>query len=339
MKRYIAVDSGKYATKVAVYDENTDKTSVFKFRTKISDGSFADDAVESATVISEYEGRTYKVGNGAIKEAELNTSKTSEIHKICTLTAIAMCTSSNEVDEVYVAAGIPVKEWENVEKRNEYKAYIFPQGDITVKLMNDKQEVTEKTFRIVSRHVYPETQGALFLDDVFPVSDETVAVVDIGNLNVNGTCWNHREIDRIYSLTDELGGSILISGLSQELSAEFSRCDENYVARVLKQPLENRKLIPNKTNHEVEEKSKVMIDRYLKDFVGLIKRRCDSKHWSLDYMTLVFIGGTSKILTKEIKEVFGEEVVIPEKPEFANVLGFLRIMCGKVMNKMIKIDG
>ncbi len=77
-------------------------------------------------------------GNGAVKEAELNTSKTSEIHKICTLTAIAMCVSKDEVDEVCVAAGIPVKEWENVEKRAEYKAYIFPKGEISLKIMDSQ---------------------------------------------------------------------------------------------------------------------------------------------------------------------------------------------------------
>lgn len=338
MERYIAVDSGKYATKMAVYDTKEDKTIVHKFRTKMSQGNFEDDALETATVIVGYEDNVYKIGNGAIKEAELNTSKTSEIHKICTLTAIAMCVSSDEIDNVHVAAGIPVKEWENVDKRNEYKAFVFPEGDITIKIMDSDNKPIEKTFRIVSRHVYPETQGALFMDNVFPLTNETVAVVDIGNLNINGTCWNRREIDRQYSLTDELGGSILIGGLSQELSAEFSRCDENYVARVLRQPLENRKLIPNRHNPEVEEKSKEMITAYLKDFVGLIKRRCDSKHWSLDYMTIVFIGGTSSVLINEIKEVFGEEVIIPTKPEYANVLGFLRIMCGKVLDKMIPLE-
>lgn len=338
MERFIAVDSGKYATKVASYDADADKTSVFKFRTKMSPGDFGDDALETATVIAEYEGNVYKIGNGAIKEAELNTSKTSQIHKICTLTAIAMCVSSDCVDEVHVAAGVPVKEWENVKKRNEYKTFIFPEGDITIKIMDNNNKPVEKTFRVVSRHVYPETQGALFMDNVFPLSNDTVAIIDIGNLNINGTCWNHREIDRQYSLTDELGGSILIGGLSQTLSAEFSRCDENYVARVLKQPLENRKLVPNKHNPEIEERSKEIITNYLKDFVGLIKRRCDSKHWSLDYMTIVFIGGTSSVLINEIKEVFGEEVVIPEKPEYANVMGFLRVMCGKVLDKMIPLD-
>lgn len=203
--------------------------------------------------------------------------------------------------------------------------------------MDSQLNPITKTFKIVSRHVYPETMGALYLDNVVENSNDAVAIIDLGNLNVNGTYWNRRELDRQYSFTDELGGSILISGLSQELSAEFSRCDENYVAKVLKQPLEHRMLVPNKPNPEIEKRSKEMITEYLIDFVNLIKRRCDAKHWSLDFMTLVFIGGTSKILVNEIKNVFGEETVIPDDPEYANVVGFLRIMCGKVLHKMIQI--
>lgn len=338
MERYIAVDSGKYATKVAVYDAKSKSVGMYKFRTKIGDGSFLDDALEASTVIMSYNGKTYKVGNGALQEAELSTSKATEIHRLCTLTAIAMNVSDNEVDEVHAAVGIPIKEWENVDKRIEYKQYILPEGEVEVKIMV-KNETTPvvKRFKIVSRHIYPESQGALFLKKIAPLNNGTVAVLDIGNLNINCSCWNRRELDRKFSLTDELGGNILISGLSQELSAAFSRCDENYVARVLKMPFDERRLIPNRPNTDIEEKSKELIDEYMLNHVRQIKRRCDSKHWSLDFMDLVFIGGTSELLAHEIREVFGPDVYIPNMPEFANVAGFLRVMCAKLTNEIIAI--
>lgn len=338
MERFIAIDSGKYATKIATYDDKEDKVVVGKFRTKISPGNFLDDALETSTVIAEYDGKIFKIGNGALQEAELNTSKASEIHKISVLTAIAMNVSDNEVDDVHAAIGIPVKEWENVEKRNEYKHYILPDEMVEMKIMlKSETEPITKRFRIVSKHVYPESQGALFLKSVAPYSNDTVGVIDIGNLNINGTCWTMRELDRQYSLTDELGGNILISGLSQELSAAFSRCDENYVAKVLKQPKDKRMLVPNRPNPEIESSSKALIDEYLINHIKQIKRRCDSKHWSLDFMTLVFIGGTSDLLVNEIKSVFGDDVIIPNKPEYANVAGFLRVMCSKILNKVIEL--
>ena len=338
MERYISVDSGKFATKLGVYNPQKEDTKTFQFCTKIGDGSFEDDSLERNTMIVEIDGNTYKIGNGATTQAELETSKQSEIHKICTLTAIAMCTSKDEVDDVHIAIGIPVKEWEVVQKRNEYKAYMLPEGEITVLIKTKaEEEPVKKTFRIVSRYAFPESMGALYLDRMAEYSDSTVAVIDIGNLNVNGTVWNSLEIDKDYSLTDELGGNILINGLSQELSAEFGRCDEKYVTKVLMQPIEDRKLKPNRPNPDVEKRSKEMIDKYLIEHVKLIRRRCDAKHWSLDFMKLMFIGGTSRLLKNEIIQVFGDEVYIPERAEYANVIGFLRLLCAKTLNIVIPL--
>lgn len=341
MKRYIAVDGGKFATKIACYDEKEDKVYKTKFRTKISPATpydFQDDALERGTVIVEYNNRVYKMGNAAMQEAELDTSKTSFIHKICTLTAIAMFCSADETDEIHVAVGMPVSEWENVEKRIRYKDYLFPKEDVHIKYMSHDNLMmpVEKTFRIASCIALPESQGALFLEDVFKISKDTVGVIDIGNLNINCTIWTGRDLDREYSLTDELGGNILISGLSQVLTSQLSRCDINTVARTLRQPADKR-MLPTR-NEELQKRSKKIIDDFLIDHVRRIKRCCDAKHWSLDFMPLVFIGGTTSILREEIKSIFGEYVVIPDKPEYANVLGFLRILVAKAANKEIKVS-
>ena len=56
MERYIAVDSGKFATKVAEYNINTDRIRKFAFRTRIGEGDFRDDALERNTCIVELDG-------------------------------------------------------------------------------------------------------------------------------------------------------------------------------------------------------------------------------------------------------------------------------------------
>jgi plasmid segregation protein ParM len=127
-------------------------------------------------------------------------------------------------------------------------------------------------------------------------------------------------------MTSELGGQILISGLAAELSSAFTRCDERVVGKLLKGPWEERYLHPVSQNPQVEEGSRLLINEYLTDHVKKIRRICDSKGWALDYMPVTFIGGTSALLRKEISAVFGEEAFIPEKPEIANALGFLRRM-------------
>lgn len=338
MERFIAVDSGKFATKVACYDKTLDETKIFRFRTRTGEGSFEDDALENNTYIVEIDGKTYKVGNGAKREAELNTSKASEEHKICTLTAIAMLVG-DKVDDVNVAIGIPVKEWEIVEKRNEYKNYILPEGEITVLLKTGSDTPPQKkTFRIKNRYVFPESIGPLYLDNMEDYMDNTAAVIDIGNLNINCTLWNNFELDKEYSLTGELGGNILISGLATELSAEFGRVNETLVAKKLLLPKEERFLIPtNNKNSDIPQRSKQVIDRYMLEHTRKIRRCCDSKQWSLDFMKLIFIGGTSEVLRNEIYEIFGENVYIPEHPEYANVLGFLRLLGAKTLNELIPL--
>lgn len=331
MEHYIAVDSGKLATKVAVFslenskeiNKNTVKT--FSFKTKMSPGSFADDAIEGGTFICEIDGKVYKLGNGAKQEAPLETSKKSEIHRICTLAAIAMSASHDKIDNVYVAIGMPVDEFGLMDKRQAYKDYILPEGPITVRLKkNSEGEILTKKINIVGRYVYPESAGALYLDPV-KYEKKTVGVGDFGNLNINLSLWDNFDYDANYSFTDEMGGRILLAGLSQELSSRFGRVKENYVLKVLLQ--ERRCLIPNNGNKSIEDESQKIIDEYLINFVKEIRRKCDAKQWSIDFIPLAFIGGTAGLLRKEICEVFGENVTIYENPEYVNALGFLHRLC------------
>ena len=300
MDRFIAVDSGKDATKVAVYDAETKTTKKLTFLTKISEGDFSDDAIESCTFLSEVDGKVYKVGKGARFNAELETSKMTEVHRVCTLSAIAMLVSAKEVDTVHVAIGIPIKEFENVEKRNAYRNFILPDGEITVRLKpkNEDKPQTIK-FKIATKIVAPESSGILYLNPT-RFKNATTAIIDIGSLNVNGAYWSGFDIDSDYSMTGELGSKILISGLAQELSAEFSRCDEKLVASILRKPLNERHLAPLKPNPDIEKRSGEFIHKYLVEHVRKIKALCNTKKWSLDYMELVFVGGTSKMLENEI---------------------------------------
>ena len=334
MERYIAIDSGKGSSKIAEYKKDDESIEVHKFRTKIEKGNFNDDAIENNTAIMEYEGKVYKIGDGAIMDAEMITSKKTVTHKMCTLLAIAQLCSADEVDTVHVAIGIPVKNWEDVDARFDYKNFILPDGEISVKYKpTSSGETITKKFRIVSKHVYPETLGALFIGD--NVNNGTVAVIDIGHLNINQTVFNGVEVDRVYSLTDESGGYNMLTGLAQELSSAFSLVDEQTVLRTLLRP--ERCLKPVRPNKEVEEKSKEIINEYLLNYVKDIRKRCAGKKWAIDYMNFIFIGGTSRLLKKEIHEVFGEQAIIPDDPEYANAIGFLRIMCGKLLKIKINI--
>ena len=337
MKRFIAIDSGKHETKVAVYDVATDTVLTRRFRTRTGIGTFEDDNPGRDTFLMEFEGKTYRIGRNADADAELQTTKKTLTHKLCTLYAIASICSENEVDEVYAAIGIPVKDYENVENRNDYREYILPQGEITVKYKNSGEgPIITKTFKIVERQVHPETLGAIFAVDGIDMTG-SVAVIDMGHLNVNQTIYNGGEPDKEYSMTDTLGGNALVTGLSQKLSSLYSFINEKQTADILLNTGDDRCLKPRKENKEVEISSKAIIDEYLLNHVQKIMNHCEAGQWSVDYLDFVFIGGTSFLLREEIKKIFGAHVVMPDDPVLANTLGFLRILCGRNLNKKIDI--
>ena len=325
MSDYIAVDCGKYNTKISAFDTVTKARTKFKFRTKISDGTFDDDMLERGTFIVQInDGPVYKIGNAAKTEPEMETSKKTEIHRVCTLSAIALAGASGEVNVVIgiplQIAGIPVE-------RMAYKDYIIGDGTYKVRVKTDSDgPIMESEFSFKKRLVYPEGLGVLF--EYPTLVDGPTAVIDIGNLNTNNTYTDGFNIIADASFTDELGGKVLISGLAQELTSELGmRCDDNLAASTLLRPYEKRFLRPKNGDKEIEEKSRSIIDNYLLEHTKAIKRKCDTRHWPLDFMGVICVGGTARLLEKEIKEVFGTNAFIPENPEFVNVNGFLKKMC------------
>lgn len=340
MARYIGIDAGKYAVKAAAYDKETNKIKKFSFKTKICNGDMRDDALESNTNLVSYGDVTYKIGDGARGNgAELQTSKMDDIHKFCILTAIAKFCEDDILEEVNIAIGLPASEWAVVSKREDYKAFMFSDDVIEIWIREDNSMIMhKKRFKIINKFVLPESIGALFMDDSPVISkDSYVGVLDLGNLNLNATLWQGTELCQDDSLTDELGGSILTQGLSQELSAEFSRCNEDMTSQILGREKELRYLTSN--TRDIKEESAALINKYLLEHAKKIKRVCDGKRWPLDYMNIIAIGGTSVILANELREVFGD-ITILNNSYFCNALGFLRIMCSKLpdIGKIIEFD-
>lgn len=332
---YIAIDSGKFATKVAKATENLDGIEEFRFRTKISQGNFDDDAVEKGTFIAEVDGQVYKVGNGALRDAEFDTSKKTNEHLVSTLLSLAVATEKDG-QEFCAAAGMPIGPYRNVDERKAYKEYILPLGDHTVSYMTQDTPKVTKKFTITEHFVYPESAGGLYLD--MKGNKDDAAILDMGNVNVSAALYQNFEPIYDGSSTCELGGQMLISGLAAALSAEFSsRVDERLVSKVLRLPREQRFLSPAKPNPEIEKASKEFIDRYLLTHVKDIKRVCDGLRWPLAFMRLTSIGGTSELLKYELKEVFGDTITIPDKPEFANVRGFLRRLVAWKEKKLLPV--
>lgn len=336
MERYIAVDAGKFATKIAVYEPETKSVLKFKFRTKIDAGDFRDDNIEKGTCIVEIDKKVYKVGNGATQEARLELTKLSDAHKVCALTALAMVASEGDV--LHVAIGCPIKEYQVVDKREQYKEELLPSGEVMVKIKSKSDsEIEEKHFRIESKVVYAESTGILFIDPL-RFAGGTTGVIDIGGGTALGNISDNFEPNYDFSVTTEYGGNVLISELSQELSSQYGRVDPSLVAKKLKLPSEQRYLVPSNNNPQIEKESKQMIHSYIIKYLNNIRRACDAKSWSLDFINLVFTGGTSEMLANEIREVFGENIYIPKNSEFTNAVGFLKKLVARKLDVALNTD-
>lgn len=327
MAKFISVDCGKYDTKITAYHMESDEYSIQKFRTRMEPGTMDDDMLEKNTFLAEVEGKVYKLGFGAKYEAAMETSKKSEIHKVCTLAAIARCISKDKPEDVTVVIGIPYQLCIIPQERLAYKDYIIPAGKHTVRLkMSNDTPAYSVTFTIVDRYVFPESLGVIYM---YPQkAGELVGISDIGNLNKNNTYCNKFVPIQESSFTDKSGGEFLITGLAEQLSSELGmHIDRNVASNVLLLPKDKRFLMPNNGDKKVADKSREVIDKYLLDYVVAARRLLDTKQWSLDFMQMFFIGGTTRLIRNEIKEIFGDNIIIPERPEFVNAEGFLKRIC------------
>ena len=322
MKKYVVVDAGKGGTKVALYTEK-DGIKTFEYQTKFSAGDFCDDALENNTFLAKIDGETYKVGNGALTKAEIQTTKMTPIHKISTLTALALCASDDEIDDMDVVVGCPLSEYAIPAKRKEYMDYVLEEGEHTVeiKTKSDADPVIRK-FNVTFRKVLPETAGIFFtmLDDY---EGEPIGVIDIGNVTAIGAVYDDFEIDHNFDFTDMRGGAMLISLLSQKLTARFSKYNQKYTLKLLLRPA-NERFLENKNIPGIEEDSKKLIHDEIISYLHGVRELCNAAQWSLDYMKLVFGGGTAHMLQDEIKEVFGDNVVFAPYEKMANAIGSLR---------------
>lgn len=332
MSNYIAVDCGKYETKVA-YVENGELKK-FKIRTKMSSGIFEDDMIKRGTVITQVDdGDILMYGYGAGSEPVMETTKKTDIHRIGTLTAIAIALGEGTHDDVCVAIGVPLDISGNATERMAYKDFILGKdGEThTVRYKADSEgAVKTVTFTIKKRYVYPEGSGVLWM---YParLKDAGNAIIDIGNLNTNCIYAEGLLPEDSMSFTGELGGKALISGLARALEAELgSRVIESMVATALTKKGENRHLVSARGDKAIEQKSAKIISDYALDHVRMIRQQCDVHHWPLAFANVVCVGGTAKLIGDELKQVFGDNVFIPENQEYVNVSGFLRRMCASL---------
>ena len=328
MSDYVAIDCGKFDTKTSAFSSGAVRK--FKVRTKLGPGVFEDDMLKNGTFIVQVDdGEVKMFGYGAPTEPSMETSKKTDTHRIATLSSIAMALGPGKFSDVIVAVGVPLEIASNAVERIAYKDFILgKEGSKHVvrwkKDSNGNVQTTE--FTIGRRFVYPEGSGALWL---YPEECRaSTAIIDIGNLNTNNIYAEGLNPEDDMCFTGELGGKSLISGIASALQVELgSRVAESMVAQALLKKGADRHLVSAKGDKAIEEKSGRIIAERAMQHVNMIRQQCDVHHWPLDFANIICIGGTTKLISEELRAVFGQSVFIPEESEYVNVDGFLRRMC------------
>lgn len=335
MDRYISVDSGKGDTKVCILRAN--RIDKFSIETKM-DLSDMSEAPEHDTYIVEYDGQTYKFGRGANQQAPYETTKRSNIHKVATLTAIALCCDNN--DKINVAIGCPLTIYENLKQRQEYRDFMFPNGYIKIKVKTST-EVIEKTFTIGNGLVFPEGSGVMYLK-MAEFQNKYIGIIDIGSLNMNGSIYNHCMMQHDFSITSaDLGSHPLINGLAKALNAAYSiNITPQWVDNMLKEKDRSQRFVRSKNVPDAAETSSAFISDFIEKHIEKIFEALTKAQWDICNTDLVFTGGTAGLLEEEIRNAFKKQgvdnIVIPEEPQYTNALGWLKALA---MASKVKFPG
>ncbi len=312
MRRIIAVDSGKYATKAV-----TESTSV-QFLTRVdAEDVLSNDFLQGEnTHFVTYNGKRYRVGDGAVGESFLET-KMEDIHRICTYTAIAL-TGVQSGDSIVLGVGCPLSIYRNKKARQDYQRFMANGGE-EVQIVVDRKKYT---FTIEKCHVFPESAGVVYLG-FEKYKDKTVGVIDIGGLNTN--CCVYQNIAPVAPtiFTTRLGGKVMDKALLDSLNSSLN----------LSSPLSGYQMpeimkngfVYDRRDAGKQAKSKKIIHDYRLKHIQEIYNSCIAHNWAVDNMDIVFVGGTSLLLKEEIKEVFGvDDTYFFPDAQMLNVKGFLR---------------
>ena len=314
MDRVIVVDCGKSETKVITRNQDG-SLNQSKFATKIVKSNELTTLNKSLTGdlhIVEYEGKAYSIGDPDGATSDSN-SKKDMVHKIVTLSAIAMNVDNN--DSVKVAIGCPLAVYTDKEAREEYLDYILPKGQIEITV-----DGKVKKFYIAYRQCFAESLGAMYL---YPEKfrSSVVGVVDIGGLNINCCYFNNMKLVTDSCFTDKFGMNHVLgrirSKLNQKLDVQlkmfevehFIQGDFSYVAEDMADKI--RQIIAEEFDRNLVE----------------IEKACKDNSWNIGLCSLIFIGGTSLVLKEQIMDRYQGRVFIPEDSEYVNALGFMRGLC------------
>lgn len=302
MSKFIAIDSGKYATKACLRDSGKQSEKI-KFRTKM-DETEEEVANGKNDCVLTYDGKKYLIGDEA-ETIDYEKSKEKDIHKLSTYAAIAKL--ANDGDTIGVAIGCPLSIFHNKEARNKYRDFMITTGETIIEINGVKKHINiDKVF------VFAEGSGLLYKNPKL-YENRTIGIIDIGGLNSNNCIYQNLLPVKSTAFTTNLGSNILRNDLKILLNSKFP--DVNL------QDWQMEEIIKKGFIKSKKEESKKIISEFLQKHVNKILNECIRKGWDLKNIDLFFVGGGSTLLETEIKNIISD-AEISKDAEWDNAEGF-----------------
>ena len=306
--KIISVDPGKFATKALTGEIDDNQRISFRTKTlKLQEGTDLD--IQGKSFKVRFNDEVYIVGEQG-EEINYAVDKATKNHRVATYTAISQLLNGEE--NVELVLGCPTSIYKNKRLRDNYKNYILNNGKIKINV--DSKDVL---FNINNILILPEGYGIVFLKpEVF--KNNRVAVVDLGGLNMNFAIYNNL-IPEVSSMFTTNSGSNnletrLINDLNVKYGTSFTTSD---IQQIIKQG-------GVKVKGQIDKESSNIINTALEQYMLKIIQETKKNNFNLELMDVVFVGGTSLFMKAKIKEHL-PHAIIPNKPQWANVVGFHKL--------------
>ena len=313
----IAVDSGKDATKYQFNNGVSLERGIFK--TKVQQVENMGVEMQGNTSLVELDGKTFMIGDMVSdKKLSFDLSKKSIEHKLCIYLSVYKVLSKNKADDVILAVGAPLSIYKNEKLKQEYRDYIYNNGEVNIKVNNE-----DVKFKIKEVTILPESTGPIYAN-INEYRNEKVTVIDIGGLNSNICQYNCLVplIDKM--LCCNMGANVLKSKIADELSQRYGiTIYKEDVDQILKDGI---LYIQGKQKEDSKTIIKRLMAEHLEDILNFCKQN------ELDILNvngkIVFSGGGSLLLKEIIQEKYSYAKIATDA-QFSNVQAFYKVLAIK----------
>lgn len=294
----LIVDSGKFKTK-AVKFKGGKVVEKFEVSTKINPTTEEASTSRSSFVVK-LNGQATMIG-GLAGEYNFDTSKAQEVHRRATY--LSLTKLSDPKTPVILGVGCPLSVWFNTSAREKYMRFMlnFAEGDLRDPNEGNVDlefEVNGQpyTFKIEHLLVYPETSGFLIKNEE-KYAGRSVAVVDIGGLNINGVVYQPTGEDGMLEPNEDTfftfnkGGNVFMTELAKVLNTEFGLNIQDY------EMTEHFKRGYIKVD---KERSAKIIQEFTNAYIDEIRGKMKAHSWSVETLDFAWVGGGSLLLKEHI---------------------------------------